>query len=51
MPEIPESHRQAYDVRDVIGGIVDGDSFLELQPRFGRNLVTGFARLEGTRSA
>jgi propionyl-CoA carboxylase beta chain len=36
-----------YDVRTVVRGIVDGGSFLELQPRFARNLVIGFARIEG----
>ncbi|WP_025617023.1 acyl-CoA carboxylase subunit beta [Salinispora cortesiana] len=47
MPEIPSNHRVAYDVRRVVRGIVDRDSFLELQSAFARNLVTGFARLNG----
>ena len=47
MPAIPSDHRLPYDVRGVIRGIVDGDSFLELQERFARNIVTGFARVEG----
>ncbi|MBP2702950.1 acyl-CoA carboxylase subunit beta [Microbispora sp. RL4-1S] len=47
LPRLPESPRIPYDVRGVIGGLVDADSFLELQPRFARNLVTGFARIEG----
>jgi len=47
MPEVPADHRLAYDVRRVVRGIVDGDSFLELQERFARNIVVGFARVDG----
>jgi propionyl-CoA carboxylase beta chain len=47
MPDVPAEHRRAYDVRGVIRGVVDHDSFLELQRRFARNIVIGFARLEG----
>jgi propionyl-CoA carboxylase beta chain len=47
LPPVPSDHRKAYDVRGVIRGVVDGGSFLELQEGFGRNLVTGFARLAG----
>ena len=47
MPEIPVDHRLPYDVRRVVRGIVDGDSFLELQERFAPNIVTGFARMDG----
>jgi len=44
---VPRAPRDPYDVRDVVRGIVDGGSFLELQERWARNLVTGFARMEG----
>jgi len=47
MPDVPSDHRLAYDVRRVVRGIVDGDSFLELQERFARNIVVGFARVDG----
>ncbi|MEV4175914.1 acyl-CoA carboxylase subunit beta [Nonomuraea sp. NPDC049709] len=47
LPVLPRNPRTAYDVRQVIGGIVDRGSFLELQARFARNLVIGFARIEG----
>jgi propionyl-CoA carboxylase beta chain len=46
-PAIPDNPRKTYDVRGVIRGIADAGSFLELQERFARNLVIGFARLEG----
>ena len=44
---VPREARDPYDVRDVIAGIVDEDSFLELQQGWARNLVIGFARIEG----
>lgn len=43
----PESRNQVYDVRDVIKCIVDRDSFFEIKQRFGKSIVTGFARLDG----
>ena len=44
---IPDDHRQAYDVKDVVARLVDPGSFLEVQREFAPNLVTGFARLGG----
>jgi len=44
---VPLDGRKVYDVRDVIGRVVDGGELLEIQPKWARNLVTGFARLEG----
>jgi acetyl-CoA carboxylase carboxyltransferase component len=44
---IPESRRRAYDVRVVIKALADTDSFLELRPKFGQCMVTGFIRIEG----
>ncbi len=44
---VPEDGRRPYDVRDVIGGIVDGGRFLEVHDRWARNLVVGFARVDG----
>ena len=44
---VPESDRKVYDVRDVIRGTVDGGRLLEYAPRWARNMVCGFARLEG----
>jgi acetyl-CoA carboxylase carboxyltransferase component len=42
----PDS-RHAYDVREVIGRIVDGSRFHEFKTRYGETLVCGFARLDG----
>jgi acetyl-CoA carboxylase carboxyltransferase component len=46
---LPASRRKVYDVRDVVGDVVDEDSFLEVAPRWARNMVVGFARLGGRR--
>ena len=44
---VPAEHRKVYDVRDVVARIVDGGRLLELAPRWARNMVVGFARLDG----
>lgn len=48
LPSLPRQSRQVYDVRTVVAGLVDDGSFLELHRRHARNLVTGFARLDGS---
>ncbi|MBT4522800.1 MAG: carboxyl transferase, partial [Halieaceae bacterium] len=44
---IPPPTHHAYDMRAVIREIVDEDSLFELQPDFGRNLITALARIGG----
>ncbi|WP_297338455.1 acyl-CoA carboxylase subunit beta [Algoriphagus sp.] len=44
---IPENPNQPYDMRDVVAGIVDENSFLEVHENFADNIVVGFARLAG----
>ena len=44
---VPLEQRRYYDVREVIGSIVDGGELLEVSAGWARNLVTGFARLDG----
>ena len=44
---VPDNASQPYDMREVIAGIVDEDSFLEIHPRYAENIVVGFARLAG----
>jgi acetyl-CoA carboxylase carboxyltransferase component len=44
---VPRENSKVYDVREVIRGMVDAGRFLEIQPRFARNMVVGFARMEG----
>ncbi|ESP62601.1 Biotin carboxylase [Smithella sp. ME-1] len=44
---IPENNKRAYNVRTVIKTLADTDSFLELRPKFGPGIITGFIRIEG----
>jgi acetyl-CoA carboxylase carboxyltransferase component len=44
---VPDDDRATYDMHDVIAGVVDGGSFFELKPLWARELVIGFARLDG----
>jgi acetyl-CoA carboxylase carboxyltransferase component len=44
---IPENSKRAYNVRTVIKALADTDSFLELRPKFGPGMITGFIRIEG----
>lgn len=44
---VPEDVKKPYDMRLVIRRVVDGGEFLEMKPKWARNVVTGFARLGG----
>ena len=44
---VPTNPNRGYDVRDVIGKIVDDGEFFEIQPYWAQNIVTGFARIGG----
>jgi methylmalonyl-CoA decarboxylase subunit alpha len=44
---VPVSERQAFDMRRYVRGIVDGGSLFEIHELWARELVTGFARLDG----
>ncbi len=44
---IPDNRRKAYDVTDVIKGIVDGGDFMQVHERYAQNIVVGFARVDG----
>ncbi len=44
---IPESANQPYDIRDIIKGTVDRESFFEIHPDYADNIVVGYARLAG----
>ncbi len=44
---IPENRKRAYNVRTVIKALADTDSFLELRPKFGPGMITGFLKIEG----
>lgn len=44
---VPDDPNAAYDVRDVIDGIVDRGSFFEIKARWAQEIVVGLARLAG----
>jgi len=44
---VPENASQPYDMRHVINGIIDADSFFEIHKDYAENIVVGFARLGG----
>lgn len=44
---IPENPNQPYNIKDVIEGTVDTDSFFEVHNDYAENIVVGFARLAG----
>ncbi len=44
---IPERATQPYDIKDVITGICDTETFFEIHKDYAENIVVGFARLAG----
>src|SRR5579864_2031543 len=44
---VPAESNQPYDIKDVIQLVVDEGEFFEVHEHFARNIVVGFARLDG----
>jgi acetyl-CoA carboxylase carboxyltransferase component len=44
---VPAESNQPYDMHSVISKIVDDGEFLELQPAWAANIITGFCRFDG----
>ena len=44
---VPDAPNKPYDMKQVIGHVVDDGDFLEVQPHWAENIVCGFARLGG----
>ncbi len=44
---IPDSSKQAYDMKEIIEAVVDDNYFLEVQKEWAANMVVGFASLNG----
>ncbi len=44
---IPEEPNRGYDMRDLVDRVVDADSYFELQPEYGPEILTAFARIDG----
>src|SRR5665648_19236 len=45
---VPDSSNKPYDMYGVIREIVDDGDFMDVQPYFAGNIITGFARLNGS---
>ena len=44
---IPDNPNKPYDIKELILKVVDEADFFEIQEAFAKNIVTGFARMEG----
>ncbi|TVR32879.1 MAG: acyl-CoA carboxylase subunit beta [Balneolaceae bacterium] len=44
---VPLNANKPYNIKDVIEGVMDKDSFYEVHENYADNIVVGFARLEG----
>lgn len=44
---VPRDRRRPYDMRKLVSMVVDEGSLFEIQPTYGKALITGFARLDG----
>ena len=44
---VPENPNKPYDIKELIIKVVDDCDFFELQPDYAKNIVIGFARMEG----
>jgi methylmalonyl-CoA decarboxylase subunit alpha len=44
---IPEDENRPFDMRELIEALVDGGSFVEVHDRWAKELIVGYARLEG----
>ena len=45
---IPDNPNKPYDIKELIHKVVDEGDFFEVQETFARNIVIGFARMEGS---
>src|SRR5947209_5134636 len=44
---IPADENKPFDMRELIDAVVDGGSFLEIHERWAREVIVGYARLDG----
>jgi propionyl-CoA carboxylase beta chain len=44
---VPDNPNKPYDIKELILKVVDEGDFFEIQDAYARNIVTGFARIEG----
>ena len=44
---VPKNPNKPYDMKEVINKIIDDEDFFEIQENYAKNIITGFARMEG----
>ncbi|MFV0483579.1 MAG: acyl-CoA carboxylase subunit beta [Bacteroidales bacterium] len=44
---IPSDPNKSYNMHDLINKVIDHEHFFELMPHYARNIITGFARMNG----
>ena len=44
---IPDNPNQPYDMKELIGKVLDEGDFFEIQEKFAQNIITGFGRMDG----
>jgi acetyl-CoA carboxylase carboxyltransferase component len=44
---VPDEPHRPYDMKEVVKRVVDGGDFLEVHAHYAKNLIVGFARLDG----
>ncbi|NIS08134.1 MAG: methylmalonyl-CoA carboxyltransferase, partial [Candidatus Dadabacteria bacterium] len=44
---VPDNANKPYDIKDVIRKVVDNEYFFEVQEQYAKNIVCGFARMNG----
>src|SRR5204863_324904 len=44
---VPANPNKPYDMKELIGKVVDDGDFFEIQPNYAANILIGFARMEG----
>ena len=44
---VPDNPNKPYDMKELVSKIVDDGEFFELQPEYAKNIIIGFARMDG----
>ena len=44
---VPDDEKTAFDIKELISAVIDADSFCEVHARWAKELVVGYARLDG----
>ena len=44
---VPKNSNKPYDMKEVINKIIDDEDFFEIQENYAKNIITGFARMDG----